>query len=68
MTTAGKQILLRLVDEVELLRAHSLYQGELLFRQGIRVSPAEARDGVIRAKQDNQKFYDELRQQIEVLA
>ena len=63
-----KAILLCLVDEVEFLRAHSGYQASLLSRLGVRVSPAEAQDGVNLAKQVNLKSYEKLRRQIEELS
>ncbi len=62
-----KAVLVALVDHVELLRAHSLYQGELLSRLGLQVSLAEARDGVRLAMKTNEHTYSGLRQKIEAL-
>ena len=64
MDTKTKQVILKLVDDIQDLRANL---GMLAASPSLHVSIADARDAKSLAKQQDAQRYDELRKEIEAL-
>jgi hypothetical protein len=67
MNAELKSVLLELVDEAELLRAHSIVQSSALERAGIGVNRDAIQAEMSLAKKANAKKYSSLRSKIEAL-